>query len=196
LSPQRNCRRFDSPIDAQPESWAIVTRITDFELEQLVDELGSSLVLFARQWCSCPDDALQEALIELAKKDPAPRSPKAWLFRVVRNKAMNLARSDRRRARHEWASAQPDAWFDLDTSSQLEAESTTHWIEQLPDIQRQIVTTRIWGELTFEQIAEVVDRPTATVFRLFREAMDTLRQRLGTKEEKSTFAERNRGTSK
>ncbi len=173
-----------------------MTRISDVKLEQLVDELGPSLVLFARQWCSCPDDALQEALIELVKKDPAPQSPEAWLFRVVRNKALNLARSDRRRKRYELAGAEQDDWFDADTGSQMDAELTTQWLEQLPDIQRQIVTARIWGELTFEQVAEVVDRPTATVFRLFREAMDTLRQRLGTNEEKSTFAERNRGTSK
>ncbi len=173
-----------------------MTRISDVELEQLVDELGPSLVLFARQWCSCPDDALQESLIELAKKDPPPRSPKAWLFRVVRNKAMNLARSDRRRARHELASAEPDAWFDLDAGSPLDAESTAQWIEQLPDLQRQIVTARIWGDLTFEQIAEVVDRPTATVFRLFREAIDTMRQSLRINEEKSTVVERKRGINR
>jgi RNA polymerase sigma factor (sigma-70 family) len=173
-----------------------VTRITELELEQLVDELGASLVLFARQWCSCPDDALQEALIELVKKDPAPRTPKAWLFRVVRNKAMNLARSDRRRERHELASAEQDAWFDADTGSQMDAELTTQWLERLPDLQRQIVTARIWGELSFEQIAEVVDRPTATVFRLFREAIDSIRQRLITNEAKSTTAERKRGMNR
>ncbi len=173
-----------------------MTRITELELQQLVDELGASLVLFARQWCSSPDDALQEALIELVKKDPVPRSPKAWLFRVVRNKAMNMARSERRRERYELASAGQDAWFDADTGSQMDAELTTQWLERLPDIQRQIVTARIWGELTFEQIAEVVDRPTATVFRLFREAIDSIRQRLVTNEAKSTVAERKRGMNR
>ncbi|MBU6239025.1 MAG: sigma-70 family RNA polymerase sigma factor [Planctomycetes bacterium] len=173
-----------------------MTRITELELEQLVDELGASLVLFARQWCSCPDDAVQEALIELVKKYPAPRSPKAWLFLVVRNKAMNLARSDRRRERHELASAEQDAWFDADTGSQMDAELTTQWLERLPDIQRQIVTARIWGDLTFEQIAEVVDRPTASVFRLFRESIDSIRQRLITNEAKSTTAERKRGMNR
>lgn len=173
-----------------------MTRITELELEQIVDELGPSLVLFARQWCSCPDDALQEALIELVKKDPAPQSAKAWLFRVVRNKAMNMARSERRRERYELASAEQDAWFDADTGSQMDAELTAQWLERLPDIQRQIVTARVWGALTFEQIAEVVDRPTATVFRLFREAIDSIRQRLVTNEAKSTVAERKRGMNR
>ena len=109
---------------------------------------------------------------------------------------MNLSRSDQRRARYELASADPDTWFDPDAGSPLDAESTAQWIEQLPDIQRQIVTARIWGDLTFEQVAEVVDRPTATVFRLFREAIDTMRQNLRTNEEKSTVVERKRGMNR
>lgn len=162
-----------------------MTRITEPELEQLVAAIGGSLVLFARQWCDCPDDALQEALLELATKDPAPSAPKAWLFRVVRNKAMNLARAERRRVKYESASADQNPWFDPDSGSLIDAKLATTWIEQLPDIQRQIVTARIWGELTFEQIAEVVNRPTASVFRLFRESIDTLRQQMKSPTDKS-----------
>ncbi len=155
-----------------------MARITEIELEHLVDELGPALVLFARQWCSCPDDALQEALIELAKKDPCPRSAKAWIFRVVRNKAMNLARSERRRSHHESSVTSPDLWFESDRSSPIDKDALIQTIQLLPDIQRQIVTSRIWGELTFAQVAEIVDRPAATVFRLFQEAIDSMRQHL------------------
>lgn len=77
----------------------------------------------------------------------------------------------------------------------MDAAQATQWIERLPDVQRQIVTARIWGELTFEQIAEVVDRPTATVFRLFREALDTLRQQMETPTEKRTATDRNQGNN-
>jgi len=66
----------------------------------------------------------------------------------------------------------------------IDAEHVTLWIERLPDIQRQVVTARIWGDLTFEQIAEVVDRPTATVFRLFHDAIDTVREHFQTPTEK------------
>jgi len=172
-----------------------MTRITESELEQLVDAIGSSLVLFARQWCTCPDDALQEALMELVKKDPAPRSPKAWLFRVVRNKAMNMARAQRRRVKHESSVAGPQAWFEPDSGPFGEIDRVVAWIEQLPDIQRQIVTARLWGDLTYEQVAEVVDRPPATVFRLFREAIQTIRQRLGAPHEPRTVVHRSKRTS-
>lgn len=170
-----------------------MTRISEAELEQLVEAIGGSLVLFARQWCSSPDDALQEALLELATRDPAPRSPKAWLFRVVRNKAMNLARAERRRSKHEAAFMVPSPWFEPDSGSFIDAQLATSWLQQLPDIQRQIVTARIWGDLTFEQIAEVVDRPIATVFRLFREAIETLRQHMKSPVEKPITPERKLG---
>lgn len=150
-------------------------------------------MLFARQWCDCPDDALQEALIELATKDPAPTSPKAWLFRVVRNKAMNLARSERRRAKHESSKADTTPWFETDSGSLIDAKIATHWLEQLPDVQRQIVTLRIWGELTFDQISEVVNRPTATVFRLFRESLETIRQQMKSSKEQKTVSDHSIG---
>ena len=170
-----------------------MSKIAELELKRLVEEFGPSLVLFARQWCSCPDDALQEALIELVRLDPAPRSPKTWLFRVVRNKAMNLSRSERRRAKHESVVAAGDIWFEPDTGSKIDAAQAIRWLEQLPDIQRQIVTARIWGELTFDQLAEVVDRPTASVFRLYREAIETLRKRMNSRDDHSMVENRNRG---
>ena len=40
--------------------------------------------LYARQWCHAPDDALQEALIELLRQSPAPDNPVAWLYKTLR----------------------------------------------------------------------------------------------------------------
>lgn len=159
-----------------------MTRIDESELVPLVAEAGPALVLFARQWTLYPEDALQEALIELATKDPAPVSPKAWLFRVVRNKAMNLGRSERRRAKHEALAAMQTGWFEPNVEQEVDAKTVSNWIERLPDLPRQIVVARIWGELTFEQIADLVDRPTATVFRVYRESLETIRLQMNQSE--------------
>lgn len=152
-----------------------MSRINESELVQLVAEAGPALVLFARQWTSNPDDALQEGLIELATKDPAPVNPKAWLFQVVRNKAKNLARSERRRAKHESVAAMQACWFEPNLEGEVDGKMVSRWIERLPDLQRQVVVARIWGELTFQQIADLVDRPTATVFRYYRESLESIR---------------------
>jgi hypothetical protein len=49
--------------------------------------------------------------------------------------------------------------------------------------------------LTFEQVAEVVDRSTATVFRLFREAIESMRQQVDRVPENFITKDRSRGES-
>ena len=78
-------------------------------LGRLFDRYAASLALFARQWCHCPEDVVQEALIELAAQARMPDDPAAWLYRVVRNKAITALRSRQRRRRHETALADPFA---------------------------------------------------------------------------------------
>ena len=43
------------------------------QLAELVDRYGSALVLYARQWCDCPEDVVQTALPETVP--PADASP-------------------------------------------------------------------------------------------------------------------------
>ncbi|MCA9125298.1 MAG: sigma-70 family RNA polymerase sigma factor [Planctomycetaceae bacterium] len=64
-------------------------RIDSQSLQTLIDSHGAALKLYARQWCHTPDDALQEALIELLRQHPAPDHPAAWLFTTIRRRAMS-----------------------------------------------------------------------------------------------------------
>ena len=67
----------------------------------LFDEHAAALVLFARPWCDVPEDVVQDAFIAMARQDPAPDRPAAWLYRVVRNGAIAAARRSRRRRRRD-----------------------------------------------------------------------------------------------
>ena len=49
----------------------------------------------------------------------------------------------------------------------------------MPDELREVLVARIWGGLTFEQIAEVLQTSTSTAFRRYEEAISYLRTRLG-----------------
>jgi RNA polymerase sigma-70 factor (ECF subfamily) len=106
---------------------------------------------------------------------------------------MNIARSERRRAKHESVAANDDPWFAPISSSSVDAEIARAWMQKLPEVQRQIVTARIWGDLTFDQVAEIVERPTTTVFRLFREAIETLRLEMNISEQKRPLQSLNEG---
>ena len=74
-------------------------------LGALADRYGPALLLYARQWCRCPEDAVQEAFVKLARQRRMPEQPGAWLFAAVRNAAISAARAERRRKAREAAVA-------------------------------------------------------------------------------------------
>ena len=98
-------------------------------LGRLLDEHGSALALYASQWTDAADDCVQEALVELARQREAPEHVVAWLYRVVKHRALNAARGARRRREREArvmadrfaASQQPAAFDRADTMAVIEA---------------------------------------------------------------------------
>ena len=74
---------------------------------RLWDEHSAALVLYARQWCDTPEDVVQEAFLLLARGTAAPENLVGWMYRVVRNRAINAARSCRRQSRREIAVGRP-----------------------------------------------------------------------------------------
>mgnify|MGYP001825198676 CR=1 FL=1 len=142
------------------------------QLNDVIEAHGAALVLYARQWCTAPDDALQESLIELVRQDPPPSPVVGWLYKTVRRRAMNLSRADqRRRKHHEQAGAGVDPWFVAD-DPQLDEPIDWEWLlSQLPQLEREIVVARIWSELSFAQIAELVGRSSSAVHRRYQNAL-------------------------
>ena len=67
------------------------------DLKRIYDRHVAALKLYARTWCRAPEDALQEAMIELAKQPEFPVEPVAWLYRAVRFRAMSQHRGERER---------------------------------------------------------------------------------------------------
>jgi RNA polymerase sigma factor (sigma-70 family) len=149
------------------------------ELAQLLDQHGAALELFAAQWTVATDDCVQDAFVQLVRQGRRPDNVVAWLFRVVRNRAISLRRSTMRRQKHELAAAgREEAWFQPQGSGGLDRHEVTRALCTLSDEQREIVVARIWGGLSFEQIAEVVGVSRSTAHRRYEEALQSLRSRL------------------
>jgi RNA polymerase sigma-70 factor (ECF subfamily) len=51
-------------------------------------------------------------------------------------------------------------------------------LEMLDDVSREVVELRLHAALTFEEIAELLDRPLPTVASRYRRALEKLRQTL------------------
>jgi RNA polymerase sigma-70 factor (ECF subfamily) len=163
-----------------------VDRIDGQRLRQLLDAHGAALALYARQWCRAPDDAVQEALVELLRQDPAPDHPAAWLFKTVRRRAMNQARSERRRAEHHRRAGEHRAeWFLEDDQSEFDSIELARMLESLPPLEREIVVARVWGGLPFERIAELVAVSVSAAHRRYHRALALLGDMMDEKSEKA-----------
>jgi RNA polymerase sigma factor (sigma-70 family) len=148
-------------------------------LGRLFDRYAAALELFARQWCDCADDVVQEALIELAGQPRMPDDPAAWLYRVVRNKAISASRSSRRRRRHETAAVDSrSAMFDHSPADRIDADVAAAALESLSIELREVVVARIWGGLTFGQIGQLVGVSDSAAHRRYEGALLALRQKL------------------
>jgi RNA polymerase sigma factor (sigma-70 family) len=148
-------------------------------LSQLFERHAAALELYARQFCDCPEDVVQAAFIEFARQSELPRDAVSWLYRVVRNKALSAARAGRRRKAHEQeASADRRFWFTAMPGDALDAESAKRALENLDQDEREIVVARIWGQLTFQQIAELIGTTDSTAFRRYESALEKIRQKL------------------
>lgn len=149
-------------------------------LESLLEAHGAALELFAAQWSDTPDDCVQEAFIELARQAQSPDRIVAWLYRVVRNRAISHARSAGRRRKYEAAAAgQMSLWFEPSAGSSLDAKAASAALMELSAQHREVIVARIWGGLSFEQIAELVGSSVSTAHRRYFEGLSHLRERLG-----------------
>src|ERR1700722_5136991 len=125
------------------------------ELARLIDTHGPALLLYARQWCEAPEDVVQDAFLALVALRNPPQSPPAWLFRVVRNGAIDATRKSRRLRRREAVVAQAARWFVEPEVEGLDAGAAVAALQRLPLDQREAIVAHLWGGLSFEQVGEL-----------------------------------------
>src|ERR1700704_5120764 len=125
--------------------------MTSRQLADLIDTQAASLVLFARQWCTAPEDVVQDAYCKLVVQKVAPSDQVAWLYRVVRNAAIDAGKADRRRQRRESAVARPVQWFEEVSVDGLDVDTAVAALETLPSELREVIVGRLWGGMTLEE---------------------------------------------
>jgi len=148
-------------------------------LARLLSEHAAALALFAAQWTDAADDCVQEALIRLAGQVPWPDNAVAWLYRVVKNQAINQARSGDRRRRHECLAARLRQEASDSGEAPVDTNTLAAALESLDPAQREVLVAKVWGKLTLEQIAEVVGGSKSAVHRRYEAALAALREKLG-----------------
>lgn len=154
--------------------------------EELFDEHGRALLLFARQWVgnlADAEDALQEAFVGVFRKAPVTAADTVpLLYQAVKWRAIDVARRRERRSERE------DRFAELLMEDPplfehgLDHEERRLLLEEammtLPEEQKEVLLMKLWGDLTFQQIARALAIPPGTAASRYRYALKALRDRL------------------
>ena len=154
-------------------------RVRRENVQRLYDEHGAGLLAYACSMLgdrSTAEDVLHQVFLRLLAGNMAiPNDPRAYLYRAVRNAALNVYRSAPRRVELNL----DQAWFEAPpgiTDAGLELQGALY---ELPGEQREVIMLRIWGGMTLEEAAAVLGIPPNTAASRYRYGLVKLRERMG-----------------
>ncbi len=128
------------------------------------------------------EDAVQATLVKVADRPgllATADQPWPYLLRMVRNSALVILKRKKRVASVDGITDLV-AYCPVDEAEQEDTHRAV-WaaLRTLPAEQSEVVVLKVWEELTFAQIASVLDVNASTVASRYRYALEKLSQRLG-----------------
>jgi RNA polymerase sigma-70 factor, ECF subfamily len=157
---------------AAPDNWAL-----------WLDQHGPALVLFARQWVSShadAEDVVQEAFVSFWRSRERAVDPAAYLYACVKHRALDWQRGRKRQSRREQVVARQEAetWFMSPLEQDERRAAIAAALATLPEEQREVLVMKIWGGLSFPQIAQALRLAANTAASRYRYALAKLRAQL------------------
>ena len=154
-------------------------RLSEEQVSQLYDRHGPALLLYARSYVAdggAAEDVVQRVFLRMLTGNYlVTENAAAYLYRSVRNEAMN----DRRSRSRETPLTEDCRWFrSKGAADDHEALVLQRTVADLPDEQRDVVMMRIWSGMTFEEIAQATGVSVNTAASRYRYGLAKLRDRL------------------
>jgi RNA polymerase sigma factor (sigma-70 family) len=149
------------------------------QIASLIDAHSPALLLYARQFCDVAEDIVQDAFLKLMAQRSWPSNVVPWLYRVVRNAALDAVKTQRRRIKREQAVARSARWFVDAEIEGLDAQAAASALQELPIDLREAIVAHLWGGLTFEQVGEISGTAASTACRRYQAGIALLQEKLG-----------------
>jgi len=132
------------------------------------------------------EDAIQTAFERLCRLDTPPHGDFSnYVFASVRNAARDSLRTVSRASRaresifNGLAASLPDAESPADDVLTAERDQILRAaVHGLADADREVIVLKVFAELTFDAIAEILEQPAKTVATRYRRALMKLEERL------------------
>jgi RNA polymerase sigma-70 factor (ECF subfamily) len=156
--------------------------------EEIVQRFEIPLLQYARRITGDREqarDVVQETFVKFQRNGALRREeePATWLFTVCLNAALNVCRKERRmmyldeKAIESRESEQP---MPFDQLEQREASGfLLQIVASLPARQQEVIQLKFQDDLSYKQIAEVMQTTANNVGVLLHTALKTLRERYG-----------------
>ena len=149
-------------------------------LEQLYEVHGPALAAYACTFVNdfaSAEDVVHKLFLGLLQKEiKMPDTPIAYLYRAVKNTALNAQRITRREVAAGDSVDVPI--FTRREDNREAALSLQRALSALPAEQRETVIMRIWSGLTLEEVATATAVPLNTAASRYRYALAKLREQM------------------
>ncbi len=158
-----------------------------FDWKRTFEQIAPQLVLYARQLVDSKSDAedvVQMAFVRWWRRFPeGDNNHIPLLYAAVRTIALDQRRSDNRRVNREAKSdiavaGENAPSFDPQPDQKEIAAIVQKALQDLPQEQREVVTLKLWGDLTFNEIAAMTGDSINTVAGRYRYALQAMQRKL------------------
>lgn len=152
--------------------------------QESYDGNADKLLLFIRRMQPKQDEAediLQQVYLQLWDQLQKGRSlPVGWLYQKARFLVMDSHRSAQRRRQREWAfSEHSSTLFEKDGRVPVEnVELVSGALASIEEDQALVVILKIWVELSFERIGEILEIPANTAASRYRYGLQNMKAAL------------------
>lgn len=154
-----------------------------------------ALALSVTRRPSAAEDAVHDAVVRLARKGAPPQGDaRAYVFRSVRNAALDQLRAAKRGIQGKTFAAvggdaddnNPGVSLFADpgpcpaeqTEQAEQNQRLMQAVESLPDAQRETIVMKVFGGLTFQEIADTQGEPLSTVSSRYQRGLARLKTQM------------------
>jgi RNA polymerase sigma-70 factor, ECF subfamily len=151
------------------------------ELEKLFDDYGQALYTCALSVTGCPgfaEDAVQEAFFRIFRLGTVPDNLKAYVFRSVRNIAIDQLRRNARLVEMNQDFVFDSSGPDEDLETKEMKQRVAQVLQMLSADERETIVQHLYGGLTFREISEIRGDPVGTVASWYRRGLARMKTHL------------------
>jgi RNA polymerase sigma-70 factor, ECF subfamily len=152
----------------------VSNRIGRDEIRKLYEQHSRGLFAYACSFVSSSasaEDILHQVFERMLRGDVEINgSPAPYLYRAVRNAALNQVRDRSREVNLE------DSWLESPRGMEQTGFELQSSLRELPDEQREIILLHVWGEMSFDEAAAVLGISPNTAASRYRYGLSKLRE--------------------